>query len=145
LKPPNPIPLPEFAHVPGTNARHPEGAFDAFHDSVRDGMGPDALRDTLAWRAGWYFVEQGFFWEAHEVLEPVWMALPQGGAERAFVQGLIQVANAALKLRMDRPKAARRLCDIAEGHLAGLPSEVMGLRLATVTGYLAQIRAEANL
>lgn len=145
MKPPNPIPLPEFAHVPGTNARHPERAFDAFHYSVREGMGPDDLRDTLAWRAGWHFVEQGYFWEAHEVLEPVWMALPQGGAERAFVQGLIQVANAALKLRMNRPKAARRLCDIAAGHLDGLPAEIMGLRIETVQRYLAGVRVRANL
>ena len=130
--------------MPGTNARHPERAFDAFHDSVREGMGPDDLRETLAWRAGWHFVEQGYFWEAHEVLEPVWMALPQG-AERSCVQGVIQVANAALKLRMSRPKAARRLCDIAAGHLDGLPSEVMGLRIETVQRYLAGVRVRANL
>ncbi|MCE8532650.1 DUF309 domain-containing protein [Ruegeria pomeroyi] len=55
----------------------------------------------------------GYFWEAHEVWEPVWMVLPQNSGARYRVQAAIQLTNAALKLRMGRRDAARRLCALA--------------------------------
>lgn len=64
-------------------------------------------------------METGYFWEAHEVWEPVWMALPAGAAERALAQATIQLANASLKARMGRPRAVSRLCDIAQALLDG--------------------------
>lgn len=75
------------------------------------------LEGSAAWAAGWHFLDAGFYWEAHEVLEPVWMALPDGSAERRFVQAVIQAANAGLKARMERPGAVRRLAGIVEGLL----------------------------
>lgn len=47
------------------------------------------------------------------------MVLPTPSAERDHVQGLIQIANGFLKLKMDRPKAAARLEGIAKQLLAG--------------------------
>ena len=37
------------------------------------------------------------------------MALEEGSDERRLLQALIQLANAQLKLKMQRPKAAKRL------------------------------------
>ncbi|WP_109465590.1 DUF309 domain-containing protein [Albibacillus kandeliae] len=147
MKRPDDIPLPPYAYVPGRDARHAESAFDAFHNSVQPGMSVAQLSETLAWRAGWYYIERGYHWEAHEVLEPVWMNLPPHSAEQQFVQGVIQAANAALKLRMDRPKATRRLCDIAEDHLAACDgmTEVMSLPLAAVRDLVAALRERAIL
>jgi hypothetical protein len=51
----------------------------------------------------------GFFWEAHEVWEAVWIAAPMNGPDRIALRALIQVANAGLKLRMGRSAAAARL------------------------------------
>ncbi len=67
--------------------------------------------------------------------EPVWMALPLGSGERLFVQGLIQLANGFLKLRMGRPRAARRLCAMARDPMmrAG-PAATMGLPPAEIVG-----------
>lgn len=136
------IPLPTHRYVPGRTPRHAEGAFEAFHASV--GAGP--LAETLAWRAGWHFIEQGFFWEAHEVLEPVWMVLPPNAPERRFVQAVIQVANAALKLEMGRPRAALRLCGIAEGLMAECagPSAILGLDRVRVERYVRSLRERAE-
>ena len=116
--------------------------FAAFHDSVREGMDARELSATLAWRAGWQFVRAGYFWEAHEVLEPVWMALPPNSAERRFVQGVIQAANAALKLEMGRPRAALRLCGIADDWLAetGGAERIMGLAVSDVRKALTEVR-----
>lgn len=110
--------LPPFACIPGLTPRHAPGTFDALHASVRPGMTPAALAKTAAFRAGLRYHDAGYFWEAHEAWEPVWQALPPNSAERQFVQALIQLANAELKLRMMRPRAARRLCAIAARHLA---------------------------
>jgi len=134
LKPPDPIPLPPHAYVPGQTARHPEDAFEALRATARAGMSAEDLAQCRAWQAGRAFLEAGFFWEAHEVLEPVWMALPDGSTERRFVQAVIQAANAALKHRMNRPRAVARLQGITRELLAGLPSAqvVMGHRVGVV-------------
>lgn len=109
--------IPAQAYVPGRTARPPDGLFDPIRASAQPGMTPDVLAQCAAFRHGVLYIERGFYWEAHEVLEPVWMALPEGSVERRFVQALIQTANGLLKLRMDRPKAALRLCAIARGLL----------------------------
>ena len=111
---------PAYAHVPGRTPRHAAGAFDGLcatvpaDPSVADAFGCDA------WRAGVQFWQRGYFWEAHEVWEAVWMALEAGSDARQLVRGMIQLANAELKVQMERPHAVLRLCAIAEAELAPL-------------------------
>ena len=109
--------LPDYAYVPGQTPRHDEAFFEVYHESVSVGMSLEDLKATLAWQAGLVFYDKGYFWEAHEVLEPVWMAAPRNSAEHQLVQGIIQLANAALKARMKRPNAALRLCGKARDHI----------------------------
>ncbi|CUH82072.1 DUF309 domain-containing protein [Tropicibacter naphthalenivorans] len=103
---------PPFAYLPGQTARHPEGAFDRFKQ-----VAPGALSASMPWRLGLDLYHEGFFWEAHELWEAVWLAAPPNSAERCAIQGVIQLANAALKRRMGREAAAQRLDDLAEAHL----------------------------
>ncbi len=136
---------PKFAHVPGRNARHEVGAFDSIRETAKAGMSAEALAESAAFRLGLIFLEEGYFWEAHEVLEPVWMVLPQGSVERDFVQGLIQLANGCLKLAMARPKAALRLCDIAKELIgAGNEEQVMGLSRPEIVERIEELRATAK-
>lgn len=109
------IPLPGHAYVPGRNERHAEDAFETVRSTARPGLSAPALAGCDAFVAGLQFLEAGYFWEAHEVLEPVWLALPEPSVERRLVQGLIQLANGRLKLAMNRPKAAQRLVAITRG------------------------------
>ena len=66
--------------------------------------------------------------------EPVWANAAPKSQERLLTQGLIQLANAALKLRMEQPRAAGRLATIAETLLReaalGAAVVVMGVDLA---------------
>ena len=96
----------------------------------------------MAFQAGLELLEAGFYWEAHEVLEPVWMNARANTPERHFVQALIQLANAALKLLMQRPGAATRLIDISTELLerSGPDETVMGLRLSTVRQAIEMLR-----
>lgn len=130
-------PEPDHAYVPGMNARHPEGMFDAIRATARQDMPVGMLLRCDAFHIGIEYVAKGYYWEAHEVLEAVWLALPANSLERFGVQGIIQLANAHLKMRMKRPKAARRLCDIAENLLN--KADEGDSQLPGVEGYLQQI------
>lgn len=110
--------MPPSAYVPGQTERHPEGCFDDIRASVFPGATAEDLARSQAYRAGLAYLHEGYFWECHELLEAVWMALPEQSPDRAGIQALIQLANARLKLRMNRPKAALRLCEMVDGHLA---------------------------
>ena len=101
-------PLPDHKHIPGVNARHPEDAFDWIREQAAAEAG------NAAWVYGLRLLREGFYWEAHEVLEPVWMTAPPNSAEKAMARAVIQLANAALKLDMGKLKAAARLAGIVE-------------------------------
>ena len=126
---------PAYAHIPGRNARHPEGTFEAICAAALSPTTSETAAENIAWQAGISFLETGFYWEAHEVLEPVWLNARANSPERFLVHALIQLANAALKQVMGRPKASLRLCAIARSHLAGAgpgAGQLMGLDLARV-------------
>ena len=139
---PGGIPVPPHAYVPGQNARHPDDWFDTIKDSVTPGMPVSALGQTQAFHAGLAYLEAGYFWECHEVLEAVWLHTPQDTPEREMVQALIQLANAQLKIRMDRPKAAKRLCEMVQNHLQRIEGEgaILGRRPEDVRMILNGVR-----
>lgn len=136
------IMMPPYAYVPGQNARHPENLFDPIKSTVLAGLGPEKLHETDAFRAGLIYLDAGFFWECHEVLEAVWMQTTDGTPEREMVQALIQLANAKLKVLMQRPRAALRLCDMVAAHLNGCPENpaILGVRREDVMEQVLQLR-----
>lgn len=143
-----PTARPPHAYVPGRTARHPEGAFAALTAGLHPGLSVAQLRAAPAWAAGRAWLAQGFYWEAHELLEPVWMSLPPNSRERHLVAALIQIANARLKLEMGRAHAAVRICarareSLARAEVGGGP--VMGLRPADLAAQVAATRDEAIL
>ena len=95
---------------------------------------PSRFRDYVparhpALRYGIALNDRGYFWESQEILEAVWAAAPQGGRERILLRACIQIANANLKLRMQKPHAAARLFGEALGEL-----DALGLRKAVAGG-----------
>lgn len=141
--------LPSHAYIPGKNPRHDGDAFSAVRQTAAARLGIADLAASDAFQAGLLFIDKGYYWEAHEVLEAVWLALPPASSERQLVQALIQFANARLKLVMGRKSAAGRLAAIAARHLAeaalaGHP-RLMGVELAgwekRVTGLEHMIKA----
>ncbi|SDC77181.1 DUF309 domain-containing protein [Ruegeria marina] len=105
------------AYVPGQTLRPPDDAYADLRETVKPGMTPEELADCRAWTEGWRLFDAEYFWEAHEVWEPIWMQLPPNSAARHVSQAAIQLANAALKIRMGRPGAALRLCKLAREHV----------------------------
>lgn len=109
--------LPPEPHLPGMTPRPPEGYFDPVMRGLSADMTPDQLAAHPAFDGGLQAMNRGYYWEAHELLEAVWMRLPPACAERYLVGGLIQIANAGLKLRMGRETAARRIMALADARL----------------------------
>lgn len=135
---PLPLPLPDHKHIPGQNARHPEDAFDWIRDQAAAEAG------NAAWLYGLRLLHHGFYWEAHEVLEPVWIAAAPNSAEKAMAQAVIQLANAALKLDMGKPKAAVRLAGMVESLAAEAAQGgkvVLGVEVAAVSRAAGSVSA----
>jgi hypothetical protein len=148
------LPLPSIRHVPGSGSA-PEPAFFAPIKAQCPAKVSNAnWRDVLPYLYGFDLYASEYFWEAHEVWEPVWMACAPNSRDRQLLAGLIQLANACLKLEMDRIPAVRRLLKEAMQHVAEAAQEphdgfLMGLavgRLArSLAAYAALLRAQAPI
>lgn len=97
-----------------------------------------ALLDSAACQTGRAWIEAGYFWEAHEVLEAVWLAARPNSLARGFVRAAIQLANAGLKQRMQRPGAVGRLLAQAASSLAELRAGGSGMLTAQEIAWLAE-------
>ena len=125
------LPMPRWAYLPGETA---DAAAD--HDTLwqAKALVPPRFRDYVparhpALRYGIALNDAGYFWESQEVLEAVWAAAPQNGRERALLRACIQIGNANLRLRMQKPRAASRLLGEA---LQGL--DALSARRAAIAG-----------
>src|SRR5271163_3373000 len=105
------LPLPQWAYVPGESIEA-----EADHDTLwqAKALVPSRFCDYVparhpALRYGIALNDAGYFWESQEVLEAVWAAAPQNGRERILLRACIQIGNANLRLRMQKPRAAARL------------------------------------
>ncbi len=114
------IPLPPYAYVPGQGLPHPVNnprghlfkspdpaplSLDQLpNDPASRGR---ALAALLAADPRWLHAvdlfNEGFYWEAHEAWEQFWHALGRTTPDARFVQGLIHLAAAAVKIREGKP------------------------------------------
>jgi len=99
---------PPHAYIPGRTPRHPEDLFDACKLGLDD-VPMDRLHETASWEIACAFFDERYFWEAHEVLEAIWMVCLPNSPEKVFVQAFIQHANAELKREMGMERATTRL------------------------------------
>src|SRR3569832_2932218 len=105
------LPWPQWAYVPG-EATEAEADHETL--AMATALVPSAFRGYVparhpALRYGLALNDRGYFWESQEVLEAVWAAAPQGGRERVLLRACILVANANLRLRMQKSRSAARL------------------------------------
>src|SRR3981189_2878363 len=126
------LPLPRWAYVPGETE---EANADYETLAQITGLVPPRFGGYVparhpALRYAIMLNDRGYFLEAQEILETVWAAAPQGGRERILLRACILIANANLRLRMQKPTAAARLLGEALGELKAL-----GMRNAGGDGF----------
>jgi DUF309 family protein family protein len=88
-------PLPERLFLPGTGDPRPEEA--------------EYSGGLECWFRGVDLYNRGYFWEAHEAWEAVWMERSRESDRALFVRGCIQSAAALLKLRLGVAGGVRKL------------------------------------
>lgn len=128
--------LPEHAHVPGSGSTPDMAPLEAAKALVAHETSANAWQDNATYLYGHDLLDAGFFWDAHEVWEAVWLNCPPNSAEKLLLRMLIQQANTRLKLVMGRRNAAERLAAEVEalridlaGRL-GAPGSFMGVDIS---------------
>jgi predicted metal-dependent hydrolase len=85
---------------------------------------------------------RALFFEAHETWEAAWRA--QSGEPAYFLQGLIQVAAAFVKVQRKMPRGALALFDRAVERLSAFPPDAYGVSLAALLAEVAPWRAAVS-
>lgn len=111
------LPLPDYAHIPGVNSRPDLTFLESISAYAPLVTVERQWKTNLPWLYGIQLFNSGYYWEAHEVWETVWMNAPPNSREKQFVQGVIHFANGLLKVKMKRGNAARRLFALAHDTL----------------------------
>ena len=141
--------LPPYSYVPGHDLPHPvndpRGHLHASRESAPEHE-PPITAATLADNARWLYAldlfNAGFYWEAHEAWEGFWHALGRTTPEAKFIQGLIHLAAACVKVREGKPTGVIRHAQRARELLGDLKSASPGDALSLAPESLAAVVAE---
>lgn len=112
--------LPPYAFVGSDRFPHPR-AHGAGHsrgepEPEADPLDPHAWQENEAYLYGIDLFNHGFYWEAHEQWEAVWIASGREGTVAEFLKGLIKLTACGVKVRQDRARGIRRHACRAIGH-----------------------------
>lgn len=98
--------FPDYTYVPGITP-HPHSLPTASGQGETTGApGRDWWR-SAAFLRGVDLFNHGYYWEAHEAWEAVWLRLGRTGTEADLIKGMIKLAAAQVKL-LERNTAGRR-------------------------------------
>lgn len=78
------------------------------------------------------------FYEAHDVLEELWLAEGKQGANYGFYKGLIQFAGAFVHLQKNRLRPAAALFKLSRSYLEKFPGHYQRLSVARVMSLSAE-------
>ncbi len=103
-------PFPEYRYTPGVSP-HPVADPRGHSYSGGEASGePDTTSDPEGLFAfGADLHNAGYWWEAHEAWETVWLTVTPNTSIHHGLRGMIQVANAHLKLHQGKAQAVARL------------------------------------
>jgi uncharacterized protein len=105
------MPFPAYAFVPG---RHPHPMTDSRgHSFQRPLILPDPLEPEAAFASSEFrfaidLFNSGYYWEAHEAWEQLWVAAGRTGVVADLLKALIKFAAAGGKAREGQPVGVRR-------------------------------------
>ena len=128
--------MPRWAYNPGTDRVPDREPLETAKNRVPLRFDRFVPADDPAFRYGLALHDGGFFWEAHEIWEAVWKAAPMNGLDHIALRALIQIANAGLKQRRARPRAAARLIEEAKALLSELIARGVAAMPESVAGCL---------
>ncbi len=129
--------VPGIAHP----RRDPAGHSYGYEEEHLAGFTADDWRDCHSYLYGIDLFNQGYWWEAHEALEVVWLAAGQETLTGNFVQGLIQIAAAQLKRFIGAPRGAQLLTESGVAKLSLADGIYLGIEInALITAAQSRLR-----
>ena len=129
--------FPQYRFVPGES---PHPARDPGGHSYKKPLEQLASFDNNQWQScnaylyGIDLFNYGYWWEAHEVLEAVWVAAGRQTQTGMFIQGLIQVAVAHLKKCQGRNDIAKHMASAGLEKMKHIQGTYLGIEVSTFRG-----------
>lgn len=128
-------PFPAYRYIPFQPGmphplRDPDGHSYGKEDDYLPVFAAADWRDCQPYLFGIDLFNNGYWWEAHEALESVWLAAGRETQTGQFVQGLILVAAAQLKRIMGEERGARVLMGNGVEKLSLAAGTYLGVEVA---------------
>jgi uncharacterized protein len=140
-------PFPPYAYVPGHTphpTRDPGGHSYGAEFEILEPPDPEDWRTCRDYLYGIDLFNHGFYWEAHEAWEGLWVACGRRGPTATYLQALISLAAAGLKARSGSARGMRanagkavRLFESVANNIGSQETRYMGLDLGTLADLAA--------
>ncbi len=129
----SPRPLPPYRYLPGRGPhplRDPAGHSHGIAEPELGRFEAECWDSCAPYLYGVDLFNHGYYWEAHEALEAVWVAAGRRSETGRFLQGLIQIAAARVKLAVGAPGAAKSLAALGVAKLREHSGVFLGIDVA---------------
>jgi uncharacterized protein len=103
-------PFPPYAYAPGDTphpTRDPRGHSYAAGFEIPERPDPEEWRACRDYLYGIDLFNHGFYWEAHEAWEGLWVACCRCDPTATYLQALVSLAAAVLKARLGSARGVR--------------------------------------
>ncbi len=142
--------LPPYAFVPGRtpHPRSDRGGHSFGHVEEPISFEPRAWRSCRLYLRALDLFNHGYYWEAHEAWEQLWLACGRRGTTARFLQALIHLAAAGVKAAAGQPAGVASHGRRALEHLRRVAAEMigisscLGLRLDDVIALAGQLESQ---
>lgn len=140
--------FPEYAYVPGQkpHPRNDEGGHSRGEpEPDPNPLDPEQWERSNTYLYGLDLFNYGYYWEAHEQWEALWLCAEDGDLTERFLQGLIKITAAGVKVRQENQKGVRNHAGSALEIFESLREEVeekrfCGLSIEEVISFVEGIR-----
>jgi len=139
--------FPPYRFIPGKSphpTRDPDG--HSYKKSVEQ-LAPFENNQWQSCNAYLYGIDlfnHGYWWEAHETLEAVWVAAGRQTETGLFIQGLIQVAAAHLKKLQGFNDVAKRMATEGLEKMRCIKGIYLGIDISTFRGAVESYFSDDN-
>ena len=103
--------LPPYSYVPGHSPHpvsNPAGHMHGTEHETPLPLVPESWQESPEYLYGIDLFNHGYYWEAHEAWEALWLAAGRHGSVADFLKGLIKLAAAGVKAREGNPRGVQR-------------------------------------
>ncbi|MEM9659607.1 MAG: DUF309 domain-containing protein [Planctomycetota bacterium] len=103
--------FPPYSYVAGFTPHpvsHPDGHMHNRVEPAPTSLDPTRWQECEVFRYAVDLFNHGYYWEAHEAWETLWLAADRAGPIADFCKGLIKLAAAGVKAREGNPRGVRR-------------------------------------